>query len=392
MTTARGALVREKGERPKQRLNPLCRVLGPSQIEIKVRPIINGSSMPKTWLFKSLKTIKMEFRNFIGIDISKNTFDFALVKNNNLSLPICDEVPNDHSGIVKLEEFLKKQGINMEETLFCMEHTGIYCRLLSQYLAERKYHVWLEMPVQILRSLGIHRGKNDRLDAKRIAEYAYLKKDKAVLWQPPREVIIQINDLLTLRDRLIESRKSLKQPIKEFKDAGFKDTAKLIESRCIHTLKAIDKEIQQIEKDLDELIKKDSNLKKLYKLATSVPGIGKITAFTLIYFTNEFKLYSNAKQLACYCGVAPFEHTSGTSVKGKSRVSHFANKRLKKLLHLVAMSTLSSNSELSQYYERKVGGGKNKMLVINAIRNKILQRLCAVIKRGTPYQLEYQLA
>jgi transposase len=334
----------------------------------------------------------MEFKNFIGIDISKNTFDFALVKDNDLSLLISDEVSNDHLGIVKLEEFLKKQGLNMEETLFCMEHTGIYCRLLSHYLTERKYHVWLEMPVQILRSLGIQRGKNDRIDAKRIAEYACLKKDKAVLWQPPREVVIQINDLLTLRDRLIESRKSLKQPIKEFKDAGFKDAAKLIESRCINTLKAIDKEIQQIEKDLDDLINKDSNLKKLYKLATSVPGIGNITALTMLYFTNEFKLYSSAKQLACYCGVAPFEHTSGTSVKGKSRVSNFANKRLKKLLHLVAMSTLSSNRELSQYYQRKVGEGKNKMLVINAIRNKILQRLCAVIKRGTPYQLEYQLA
>ena len=334
----------------------------------------------------------MEFRNFIGIDISKNTFDFALIKENNVSLLISDEVSNDHSGIVKIEEFVKKQGLNMEETLFCMEHTGIYCRLLSHYLTERKYHVWLEMPVQIIRSLGIQRGKNDRVDAKRIAEYACLKKDKAVLWQPPREVVIQINDLLTLRDRLIESRKSLKQPIKEFKDAGFKDTAKLIESRCINTLKSIDKEIRQIEKDLDDLINKDSNLKKLYKLSVSVPGIGKITALSLLYFTNEYKLYTNGKQLACYCGVAPFEYTSGTSVKGKTRVSNFANKRLKKLLHLVAMSTLSSNRELSQYYTRKVGEGKNKMLVINAIRNKILQRLCAVIKRGTPYQLEYQIA
>lgn len=333
----------------------------------------------------------MEFKNFIGIDISKDTFDLALIKENNVSLLLTDEVANDHSGIIKLEEFLKKQGINMEETLFCMEHTGIYCRLLSQYLIERKYHVWLEMPVQILRSLGIQRGKNDQIDAKRIAEYAYLKKDKAVLWQPPREAVVKINDLLTLRDRLVESRKSLKQPIKEFRDAGFKDTANLIESRCKHTLKAIDKEIQQIEKDLDDLINKDSNLKRLYKLAISVPGIGKITALAMIYFTNEFKLYSNAKQLACYCGVAPFEHTSGTSVRGKSRVSNFANKRLKKLLHLVALSTISSNRELSQYYQRKVSEGKNKMLVINSIRNKILQRLCAVISRGTPYQLEYQL-
>lgn len=334
----------------------------------------------------------MNFKNFVGIDISKGTFDIALIKDNNASSMFSDDFSNNTEGIVKLEAFLKKQGINMEETLFCMEHTGIYCRLLSHYLTERKYHVWLEMPVQILRSLGVQRGKNDRIDAKRIAEYAYLKKDKAVLWEPPREVLLQINDLLTLRDRLIESRKSLKQPIKEFNDAGFKDTAKLIESRCKITLNAIDKEIKQIEKELNDKINKDTNLKKLYGLATSVPGIGKITALSLLYFTNEFRFYSNAKQLACYCGVAPFEHTSGTSVKGKPRVSSFANKKLKKLLHLVALSTLSKDKELKTYYNRKVEEGKNKMIIINALRNKILHRLCAVIKRGTPYQLDYQIA
>jgi len=332
----------------------------------------------------------MTFRNFIGIDISKGTFDFALIKDGDLSNPISGETTNNLAGIVKLEEFLKKQGLIMNETLFCMEHTGIYCRLLSQYLVENNYNVWLEMPVQIIRSLGVQRGKNDHVDAIRIAEYACLKKDKAVLWQPPREVVIQINDLLTLRERLIESRKSLKQPIKEFNDAGFKTTANFIQNRCSSTLYSLDKEIEQIEKELDKLIRKDSNLKKLFKLVTSVPGIGKITALTLLYFTNEFKLYTNANQLACYCGVAPFEHTSGTSVKGRSRVSSFANKRLKKLLHMVAMTSIQFDKQLSQYYQRKVSEGKNRMLVINAIRNKILHRLCAVINRGTPYQVEYQ--
>jgi transposase len=331
----------------------------------------------------------MNFKNFIGIDISKGTFDYALIKNGDISNPISDEALNNASGIVHLESFLKRHGLKMEETLFCMEQTGIYCRLLSHYLVENNYNVWLEMPVQILRSQGVQRGKNDKIDAIRIAEYACMKKDKAVLWQPPREVVLQINDLLTLRDRLIESRKLLKQPIKEFLDAGFKDTAKLIENRCSGTLKALDKEIGQVENELDKLIKKDSNLKKLYDLATSIPGIGKITALTMLYFTNEFKLYVNPKQLACYCGVAPFSHTSGTSVKGKPRVSNFANKRLKKLLHMVALSTISCDKELSQYYNRKVGEGKNRMLVLNAIRNKVLHRLCAVIKRGTPYQLEY---
>lgn len=334
----------------------------------------------------------MKFKNFIGIDVSKATFDLALIKNSNEEDIFSFAFTNDLKGMVKLEEFLKKHFLDMGKTLFCMEHTGIYCRLLSNYLTERKYNVWLEMPVQILRSLGIQRGKNDPLDAKRIAQYALLKKDKAVLWEPPREVLVQINDLLTLRDRLVNSRKSLLQPIKELRDASFEEAAKMIENHCKNTLSAIDTEIVQIEKELDNLINKDNNLKKLYSLAKSVPGIGKITALVLLYYTNEFKLYRNAKQLACYCGVAPFGHESGTSIKGKSRVSHFANKHLKKLLHLVALSSIQSDQEIARYYQRKVAEGKNKMLVINAVRNKILHRVHAVIKRGTPFTLEYSFA
>jgi len=127
-------------------------------------------------------------------------------------------------------------------------------------------------------------------------------------------------------------------------------------------------------------------------LAKSVPGIGKITAFALLYYTNEFSLFHSGKKLACYCGVAPFARESGTSVKGKSRVSNFANKALKKLLHLAAMAAISSNAELKAYYERKVAEGKNKMLVLNAIRNKILHRLIAVIRRNTPFTNDYHFA
>jgi transposase len=126
----------------------------------------------------------MNFKHFIGIDVSKNTFDFALIKDGDISLPISKETSNNPAGLVELEEFISRQGVNMDETLFCMEHTGIYCRLLSHYLVERKYHVWLEMPVQIIRSLGIQRGKNDRIDAKRIAEYACLKQTKQYFGNP----------------------------------------------------------------------------------------------------------------------------------------------------------------------------------------------------------------
>jgi transposase len=334
----------------------------------------------------------MSYTNFLGIDISKKTFDLALITEDSGERIITAKFPNDHKGIVALEQFIRKHDLVKEEILFCIEHTGLYSRVLTTYLVENQYAVWLEMPVQILRSLGVQRGKNDQLDAKRIATYALRFRENARLWQPPREQVQKIHDLLALRDRLVASRKSILTPIEELEATGLSEVAASLKKHCRRSIESLDKEIEQIEKELDEIINKDTNLKSKYNLAKSVPGIGKITALSLLYYTNEFSLFHSAKKLACYCGVAPFAHESGTSVRGKSRVSNFANKALKKLLHMASMSAINSNPELRAYYERKVAEGKNKMLVLNAIRNKILQRLIAVIKRGTPFQTDYQFA
>lgn len=334
----------------------------------------------------------MSFTNFIGIDISKNTFDLALIKENSSGKMVTAKFSNTHKGIVALEQFIRKQDVVKEQILFCIEHTGLYGRVLSNYLVENQYAVWLEMPVQILKSLGVQRGKNDQLDAKRIATYAFTFKDKARLWQPPREEVQKIHDLLALRDRLIASRKSILTPIQELEATGLSEVADTLRKHCKKSIESLDKEIKQIEKELEEIIDKDTNLKNKYKLARSVPGIGKITAMVLLYHTNEFTLFRSAKQLACYCGVAPFARESGTSVKGKTRVSNYANKALKKLLHLGSMAAIRADRELKAFYTRKVAEGKNKMLVLNAIRNKILQRLIAVLNRNTPFQHEYQIA
>jgi transposase len=255
-------------------------------------------------------------------------------------------------------------------------------------MTEKECNVWLEMPVNIIRSVGLQRGKNDRVDARRIALYAYKNIEDVKLWQPQRDIILKLRDLLSLRERLISSRKSLMAPIDELIAMGDKQGAARVQRGCKMTLSSLEKEIEQIDKDLDDTIKNDPKLKELYNLATSVPGVGKYTALFMICYTNEFSIYNNPKQLACYCGVAPFEHTSGSSVKGKTRVSHMANKVLKRMLHMGAISVISRDPELSDYYQRKIALGKNKMLVINAVRNKIIHRLCAVIKRGYEYQPE----
>jgi transposase len=329
------------------------------------------------------------FTNFVGIDVSKSKFDLALIKGQDKDHVIQGVFDNTRNGIKSMSKFLEKEhAIQLSATIFCMEFTGVYCRPLTSYLVEQECNVWLEMPVNIIRSLGLQRGKNDRVDAHRIALYAYKNRDDVKLWKPQRDVILQLRDLLALRERLITSQKALTNPIEELIAMGAKSAAARVRKGCQKTLSSIEKEIEQINKELDDIIKGDPQLKELFQLSTSVPGIGKFTALFMICFTNEFSMYTNPKQLACYCGVAPFEHSSGTSVRGRTRVSHMANKVLKRMLHMGAMSVISRDPELRSYYQRKVAQGKNKMLVINAVRNKIIQRLCAVIKRGYEYQSE----
>lgn len=136
---------------------------------------------------------------------------------------------------------------------------------------------------------------------------------------------------------------------------------------------------------MSEFIEKNEDLKKKYALVTTVKGVGKILAITLLIYTEGFNKMVDGRKLACYCGVAPFEYRSGTSVFGKTGVSKFANKELKRILYLVSMNSVRYNDEFKTYFKRKVDEGKPKMSVLNAIQNKLLHQIVAVVKRGTPY-------
>ena len=154
------------------------------------------------------------FTNFVGIDVSKSKFDLALIKGQDKDHVIQGVFDNTHKGIKTMSKFLEKEHhVQLSETIFCMEFTGVYCRPLTSFFVEQDCHVWIEMPVNIIRSLGLQRGKNDRVDAHRIALYAYKNRDDIKLWKPQRDVILQLRDLLALRERLITSQKALTHPI-----------------------------------------------------------------------------------------------------------------------------------------------------------------------------------
>ncbi len=124
---------------------------------------------------------------------------------------------------------------------------------------------------------------------------------------------------------------------------------------------------------------------QLYKLVTSVVGIGFVTAINLLVYTNGFTVMKDARKLACYCGVAPFEYSSGSSIRGRTKVHYMANKKLKCNLHMASLTAVKLDGDLKAYYERKVGEGKSKLSVLNAVKNKLLARVIAVVNKQELY-------
>ena len=144
------------------------------------------------------------------------------------------------------------------------------------------------------------------------------------------------------------------------------------------SLASIEKDLKNLEAELIEFINEDDNLKQLLKLITSVVGIGLVTAINLIVYTNGFTIMRDSRKLACYSGVAPFEYSSGSSIRGRTKVHFMANKKLKCNLHMASLTAIKLDADLKAYYERKVLEGKSKMSVLNAVRNKLLARVVAI--------------
>ena len=340
----------------------------------------------------------MDIRYFIGVDMSKATLDWAVFDGKTIVLQ--SQSANSEVGIKTTLKLIKAlPDFRVAESVCCMEHTGIYNAHLLTHLHKLSFPLWLESSLQIKKAGGLQRGKTDAIDAQPvrqsdIAEYAFRFRHQMRLWQPPRPVLQKLAALSALRQRLLLVRQQRQQPITE--QEGFVDPGlqKQLAKNCQSSLKAINTDLETVDQQIDELIQKDDRLKELFewtslRLPGSVPGLCPATATEVIVATDEFKALSDPKKLACHAGVAPFEYKSGSSVRGKTRVNQHARLRLKSLFHLGAMSAIRIKGELQDYYKRKVGEGKNKMSVLNAVRNKLIHRVCSVVHRQQNYDKNY---
>lgn len=322
----------------------------------------------------------MKKKAFIGIDVSKVHLDVAIYQG------ALVKVSNNQQGFEKLMKWMLEQtGSKPQDIVVCFEHTGHYSRNLWNYLYSQGI-ITVQVPgLEVKRSLGMSRGKNDQVDARRIASYAYQKKEVLRMTKPPEEVYEKLTRLLSLRDRMASDRGGYLTTLKEHQWVFGKDDTPYtgVIKKQIADLK---ERIQEIDKQITELITSDKDLSIKNELVQTITGIGPVTAVAMITYTHGFKRFKNWRKFACFIGTAPFENQSGTSINGRTKVSALGNKNLKKLLHLSARSAIVHNPELRSYYRRRVDEDhKSKMSTINIVSNKLLARMFAVINRGTPY-------
>ncbi|MBE0642310.1 MAG: IS110 family transposase [Bacteroidales bacterium] len=333
-------------------------------------------------LYQSQKQTTMQCttlpRQILGIDVSKKTLDFCELSGKRRASHV---IENDAGAI---EAFLESYKVS--ETVIAMENTGRYNWALYEVLAQKEFIVYVLNPIHLHKSLGLVRGKDDKIDAYRVAEYTSRHLDQLQRWQPEDDDVQELKLLLNERNQLVATKKRISVRLSEFDLINLKDYSERLHRRSLRSQQEVDRDIKEVEREINELISANDHLSNVAQWITSVTGVGKVLCWYLIAKTNAFRNINNPRKIACYCGVAPFNHQSGTSLKKRPGVSQFADKQLKTLLHMGALTAVKYDPELRLYYRRKVEEGKCKMSVLNAVRNKLLQRICAVVRNEKNYE------
>ena len=342
----------------------------------------------------------------VGIDISKEKCNLCF--RSGLEIVREEECSNDVKALKKaFKAVLKALGASLEEVLVCAEYTGRYIYPLTVACQELDVFLWMDDPTRIKNSMGLTHGKNDVIDAARIAEYAFRYSDKAVRYAIPDAAMVSMKNLLADREFLLVDKKRYQSQLTDQKKYMAPGDFKHKNSRWKKVIKSIDEQIAAIDAEIESLIAADPVLARQEsliaadpvlarqkELLVSIDGIGEHIAINMIAITGGFTRFQNARQFCSFAGLTPYKYDSGTSVRSKAKISKRANQTMKALLHMSAVNvaTRMKAGEYKDYYERKLKEGKHVMCILNVLRAKLVHRMFSVIKRDTEYTKEYKPA
>jgi len=340
----------------------------------------------------------MEFKFVLGVDQSKKWFDCCLMTAQ-LVILLEERIDNTPSAIFDFISKLVALGHfeDITQVLLAIEATGIYTEHLTNSWLLKGGELAMLHASKISEHLAGSSGfeeKNDRLDARRVSEYAIRFSDKLKKWKPKTVTLQLLQGLQRQRERLIKAMNVLEVPIKEKQEFDTVDISQTLAAYQSDSVKALQEDLNKLEKNIQKLIDTDPYLNQLYQLVISVEGIGPVTAREILIATEGFTKFKpdQAKAFAKYVGVIPNGKRSGTSVKKKDKIGKRKHKKLKSNLTLGANSLIRSKLELGQYYRRKISEGKHHLCVINAMRNKMILRVFAVVRNQINYQKDLNIS
>jgi len=314
-----------------------------------------------------------KYKETFGVDISKDVFDShgSSIGHN--------QYTNDESGFRK---FLKELP---DSSLVVMEATGYYHYRLAQFLYKNKVLVSVVNPLSIKRfiQMKLAKVKTDKSDAKAICEYALI--NEVPIYNALTDIQSECLQLFRLLDAYLKQRTATKNKIHGEVVLGV--PSKFVHRSLVRNKKQLDKEVATIESKILSLVKEDQQ--EQLTLLTTIPGIGQKTALFLIVVTDGFSKFENASQLCSYVGITPTIRESGSSVRGRARISKVGNRKLRNLLFLCSFNACKHNKGCKAVYERIVNKGKSKKLALIAVANKLLKQCFAIAKSGRPYDETY---
>jgi transposase len=322
----------------------------------------------------------------LGVDVSKKTIDICWAEQK-----LFIHVDNNSEGFSKFKKWSKEHGIDLYRTFIVLEYTGGYEYRFIQFCESQAIDYRRVPGLEIKKSQGIIRGKSDMADAFRIGQYG---EEKIKRLEPSKRLdkhILELKTLLSFRKRLVREGAGYQSTVKERKHMYEVSDQDMIIDIAKDKIAANAQYIRQVEDQIMELIKNDEQMYLNYRIITSIKGIGQVNGWMTIAYTENFTSFPDARHYAVYVGVIPFEHSSGTSIRGRRRTSNLAQKELKQELNQAAKTAMQHDPEIRAYAERKM---KNKEygLVLNNIKFKLILRMFSLVKRGVKYVENYKRA
>lgn len=329
-------------------------------------------------------------KQVVGIDVAQKELVVCFgIMTRELSPKVCSRssFANTPAGMKALLQWTARQAEPGFTLRFVLEATGVYHEALAYFLHEQGCALSIILPSKISHYMHTLQTRTitDRTAATALTLFGLERQLDG--WQPPRAVFRQLRQLTRERDQLVTNRTMVKNQLHAEQTEALpgQDTIQRMKKHIAF----LDQQIAQIRKSITALVQQQEALKDLLKLCCSVPGVGELTAATILAETNGFELIRNKRQLVSFAGLDVKEKQSGTSVRGKPRITKKGNRFLRKAMHMPALSAVRSDERLKGVFARLVAKHGIKMKAVVAVQRKVLELVYTIYKTGQPYNPDY---